>query len=698
MPVDTSIYALPESDKCTFKGAMKDKAAAAAITVSADPTAEDEVAWAAGACVATLENRKFKRVYPEDGARKWQQDNLEISLIKAKATKEHPPKYPGFTQDPPTRHKGEFFPLSKAVINLADFVSTSEPAAECVRQVTYTSHPPLLVYSLTVQVKTTPSKRPPAARAPKSPEQIASAASSSLGNAQSGKELLFKVDSNCSFRVGACIGIAVEDAWRVKLVMLLHTRSKFEHCAPHAPNFFGRVTAFKVEGSHADMLVKCPEVAFPEVKNGKSCPESEYGWRLLPACSSALKQSIDLQSEPYASFDLQNEPIFCIFPSSDAAEADDKVAQQEAKDVKAAADCRAKQVAYDRMQEIKKQAILLSQTAFEMSSEEMGMVRLRRGFLACQPYISAVLKLLMGREDWYGSACGDACIRFFGSRNGPWDVFSMFNFLLRSKTPNYLDSKDIFGMVAATIGPAGDVAATDNFRERLRVLFNDIFCVRNWWAHLGAGSLDCNKALKAVKDFVQIVADSALLDSSSGSSADPAPSAPAPQHAAASNPSASLPSRTGAASSSAPSPSEPLALLANPDDMLAGASSHLTLDDVAYVLFLRAGLQLCKFCTEIYGTLRCSSFSKAMGAKLDNKKSKTSRRQSEVIEVSDVSTVLRKLFQSNTDFSFYCRIITATRNRLSHASEGSNQIILVMMALGAIGRVSSFIVEQCWAF
>ena len=58
-PVDTSIYAWPESDKCTFKGAMKDNAAAAAITLSADATAEDEAAWAAGACVATLENRKF---------------------------------------------------------------------------------------------------------------------------------------------------------------------------------------------------------------------------------------------------------------------------------------------------------------------------------------------------------------------------------------------------------------------------------------------------------------------------------------------------------------------------------------------------------------------------------------------------------------------------------------------------------------
>ena len=649
-PVTKSIYALPEATlnpkHCIFKNATG-KAAAAAITVSCDPAAEDEAAWAAGACVATLD-KQFQRL--PDGVN-WRGESFAISVFQAKPT--------GRDRAIQKDHEAKKA-LCVALLNLADFVSTAEPAAECVRQVTCSSHPPLIAKcSLTLQVKTTPSNRHLAARAPKSPEQIASAASSNLGNAQSGKELLFKLAPNCSFASGCHVGIAEEEAWRGQGVMLLHTLSSLQACEPSAPNYLGQVTSAHAAAGCVAIRVKCPEIS--KTKNDKTIQESRFGWLLLSACSSALKQGIDLQSEPYASFDLQNEPIFCIFPSSDAAEADDKIAHQEAKDVKVAADYSAKQEAYERTQEIKKQAMLLSQTAFEMSSEEMGMVRLRRGFLACQPYISAVLKLLMSRSDWYGSASGDACIRFFRSRNGPWDVFSMFNFLLRCKTPNNPDTKDIFGLTADAIGPSGDVAERDQFRERLQLLFGDIFCVRNWWAHLGAGSLDCNRALKSARDFVQILADSELLRCSSASHPDDAS-----------------------------------AVLAKMDQILdVTQAAHFTIDDIAYVLFLRASRHICKFCTEIYGTLRCSLFSEEMLAKLRDKSAKTSRRQSEAIEVSDVSTVLAALFNSDPHVSFDCSVITATRNGLSHASEDRNQIILVAMALGAIARVGSVIVDRC---
>jgi hypothetical protein len=84
----------------------------------------------------------------------------------------------------------------------------------CVRQVTLTSHPPLVAKcSLTLQIKTTTCNRQPAARAAKSREQVASAASSNLGNAQCGKELLFKLAPHCSFTHGTNVGIAEEEAW-----------------------------------------------------------------------------------------------------------------------------------------------------------------------------------------------------------------------------------------------------------------------------------------------------------------------------------------------------------------------------------------------------------------------------------------------------------------------------------------------------
>jgi hypothetical protein len=89
---------------------------------------------------------------------------------------------------------------------------------------------------------------------------------------------------------------------------------------------------------------------------------------------------------------------------------------------------REKAEQYEQFLDVKKQALLLSTVDLQINSDELGMVRLRQGFLASQPFISSVLKLLMRRDEWYGSSCGDACIRFFRSSSGPWDIFSMFNF------------------------------------------------------------------------------------------------------------------------------------------------------------------------------------------------------------------------------------------------------------------------------
>jgi hypothetical protein len=312
---DKSIYALPEATlnpkHCIFKNTAG-KAAAAAITVSCDPAAQDEAAWAAGACVATLD-KKFQRL--ADGV-KWREESFAISVFQAKATG----RDRTINKDSEAKKA-----LGVALINLADFVSTAQPLEACVRQVTLTSHPPLVAKcSLTLQVKTTPCNRQPAARAAKSREQVASAASSNLGNAQCGKELLFKLAPHCSFTHGTHVGIAEEEAWRGKDVMLLHTLSALQACHPTASNYLGQVINVHAAAGCVAVRLKCPEIS--KTKNDKTFQESRFGWRLLPACSGALKQSIDLQSKPYASFDLKNEPIFCIFPSSDAAEADDKVA------------------------------------------------------------------------------------------------------------------------------------------------------------------------------------------------------------------------------------------------------------------------------------------------------------------------------------------------------------------------------------
>jgi hypothetical protein len=463
-------YALPELPdfpKCTFKGPVKDRPAASAITVSSDPATEDKVTWVADACVATFENKKFKLVHQDDGPRKWQQENLDIRLIQAKANKECPPN---FLKDQATKRDGAFIPLSKAVINLADFVSTAEPAAECVRQVTYASHPSVATkYSLTLQVKTTPSKRPPAARVPKSPEQIASTASSNLGNAQSGNELLlFKLAPHCSFTSGTHVGIAEEEAWRGKGVMLLHTLSALQACQPSAPNYLGQVMSAHAAAGYVAIRVKCPEIL--KTKNGKTIVESRFGWRLLPACSSALKQSIDMQRAPYASFDLQNEPIFCIFPSSDAAEADGKVAQQEP----TASAQRSLQLedGLRIVTEMKQRALQGMDAAVQLTQDELGAVLLRDGFLASQPLVSDCVRALIAK--WYPGTYEDECVRAFRSRDGPWDMFYVFDYLRKRNLRSDRSSSSSFSKLLEELGYVGaaDVAYGDRQQRLLEELMD----------------------------------------------------------------------------------------------------------------------------------------------------------------------------------------------------------------------------------
>jgi hypothetical protein len=461
--VDTSIYAFPELPnfpKCTFKGPVKDRVAAAAITVSSDPTAEDEVTWAVGACVATFENRRFKLVHPDDGPREWQQDTLEIRLFQAKATKGRPPN---FLKDQTTKRDGAFTPLSRAVINLADFVSTSESAVECEREVTYTSHPPLATkYSLTLQVKTTPLNRQPAARLPKSPQDIANSANGHLGNARVGRELLFKVDSNCNFNVGTSIGIAVEDAWRGTSVMLLHTRSTFEECDANAPNFFGRVTSLELGSGYAEMRVKCPEVG---MKNGKPCPESRFGWRLLSTCSSALKERLDTSSAPCSSFDLQNEPIFCLFPSSEAARADDLAKQNEEASAQ-----QNHQNAQREITELKQRTLQDMNADVQLTLEELGAVLLRTGFLVSQPLVSACVRMLIIK--WYPDTHEDECSRMFGSKEGPWDIFYVFDYLRKRDHRSSRKSSSSFSNLLHELGYVGD--ADLMHKDRQQRLLEDI--------------------------------------------------------------------------------------------------------------------------------------------------------------------------------------------------------------------------------
>jgi hypothetical protein len=325
-------------------------------------------------------------------------------------------------------------------------------------------------------------------------------------------------------------------------------------------------------------------------------------------------------------------------------------------------------------QDLKREALHRSNLPIQLTSDEFGMVRLRQGFLISQPFISDVVKWLMSLKEWYGSCCDDACIRFFRSSSGPWDIFTLFNFLLRRKAPNKDDSKDIFGATADALGPFPcNEAEKDAFRARLEGIFLDIFCARNWWAHLGATSSDCLRALQAIKDFVKIVNLSSKFHSGNMSGSGD--------------------------SSICRQSTEAVVLLHKLDCAMIGISAprSISMDDVSYLFFLRACQKLCTLCTDVSATLHVLEFSELLKSQLRQKGLKGSRRQSECIEVADVTAALCNLKQviSDRDFTFDCDFIRGTRNSLSHASNEGNRVILVLLALGAIARVLEFIVDNC---
>jgi hypothetical protein len=193
------------------------------------------------------------------------------------------------------------------------------------------------------------------------------------------------------------------------------------------------------------------------------------------------KQVVYLPCPATAAADGVWTEVFHVFNDSSSQltqEIGRREAEAEAHKKRETAD--AMQREYDHMQALKQKALQQSRETLSASTDELGMVQLRRGFLVAQPLISRIIKSLMQRAGWYPDTCDDTCTRIFGSRDGPWDVFSMFSFLLRTTNPNKEGSRNIFGLTAAAFCPDGsDEGAKDAMRAKLQSLIQDIFFVRN---------------------------------------------------------------------------------------------------------------------------------------------------------------------------------------------------------------------------
>jgi hypothetical protein len=662
-PADTNVYALPVSSKksASFTSVVLGQSPECKINVSPDATVADVVEWGEGTCVAVFEQhfKELKRWCDEAEPRMWQREDLVMSVFQAKGTKDK------FIKDPANKKA-----LGSVTVNLADFISTAQPAEECSRQVTYTG-PLHCHFSLTFRIKTSPvSRQPPtgaqdpAAPVQRSPELIMSSAKSLLGNAQKGRELLMKLDPHCScFETGSHIGIVVEEAWRDKGILLLHRLSMLEACDPSAANYFGRVTCLHAAAGCVAMRIKCPEIL--KTQNGSAKQESRFGWRLLSTCSSALKERLDTCSAPYSSFDLQSEPIFCLFPSGDAAEEDDNIAQQNEEGMKTTARAAARSSAIAEIAVKMAKVKRIAAQPLRVSYHQLGMMSLRQGFLIAQPLISDAIKRLFveWNPDPENKKCKDACARVFGTIEGPWDIFTIVKGLLFKP--------GIFRKLTERIGVNGTEKDSENLN--LASTLMQIYAVRNWWAHVQVTVANCRQALLAITDFITILPPDLKVGWSGSIMIE-------------------------------------MEGIIRSISQSRAHSPSMSVDDMAYFYFGCACRHLSHVSTSLLQKCQSLAFCVYLQRQIDIKDAKFRQKhiivkQSSVIEVVDVTRALLALNQDHllphvtqvdsSSFNFDCETIRTVRNHFAHASEDGNSVFIVLLALGSLSRIISVVLRTC---
>jgi hypothetical protein len=99
-------------------------------------------------------------------------------------------------------------------------------------------------------------------------------------------------------------------------------------------------------------------------------------------------------------------------------------------------------------------------------------VLLRDGFLASQPLVSACVRALIVK--WYPDTHEDECVRAFRSRDGPWDMFYVFDYLRKRSLRSDRSSSSSFSKLLEELGYVGaaDVAYGDRQQRLLEELMD----------------------------------------------------------------------------------------------------------------------------------------------------------------------------------------------------------------------------------
>jgi hypothetical protein len=98
----------------------------------------------------------------------------------------------------------------------------------------------------------------------------------------------------------------------------------------------------------------------------------------------------------------------------------------------------------------KKRLIDDKDSAVQLTLDELGAVWLRNGFLVSQPLLSACVRTLI--VQWYPLTHDDECTRAFGSKDGPWDVFYLFDYLRKRNVRSNRGSSNSFEFLCRSLG------------------------------------------------------------------------------------------------------------------------------------------------------------------------------------------------------------------------------------------------------
>ena len=95
---------------------------------------------------------------------------------------------------------------------------------------------------------------------------------------------------------------------------------------------------------------------------------------------------------------------------------------------------------------------------------------LRTGFLVSQPLVSACVRMLIMK--WYPDTHEDECCRVLGSKEGPWDIFYVFDYLRKRNLHSSRSSSSSFSNLLQELGYVGDADLVH--KDRQQRLLEDI--------------------------------------------------------------------------------------------------------------------------------------------------------------------------------------------------------------------------------